>query len=223
MLAIGLDDKLPNLRSDLQRLDAATDLVQATTLRRYPTLDIPFHSRWRHFGIEGEDRWAAIVKSKTWNVAQRARAEFDLAIVSVLLDAGAGARWRYRDPVTGTSVGRSEGLALASLAMFLDGAFSSNPDEPLRADGRALQQLTLDRLRAGFQVSDSNPLDGIEGRLDLLRALGNTVVAMPAIFGINDAPRPGGLFDYLAAHTDKALIAAPVILVELLRHLKSIW
>jgi hypothetical protein len=223
MLAIGLDDRLPNFRIDLQRLDAATDLVQATTLRRYPTLDIPFHSRWRHFVINGEDRWAAAVRSKTWSPGERARAEFDLAIVSVLLDAGAGTRWRYRDPVTGTSVGRSEGLALASLAMFLGGAFSSNPDEPLRADGAALAQLSLEQLRAGFQLSDSNPLDGIEGRRDLLRALGDTVVATPMIFGINDAPRPGGLFDHLAAHADKGSIAAPAILVALLDKLKSIW
>src|SRR5262245_34467490 len=181
MLAIGLDDKLPNLRIDLQRLDAATDLVQATTLRRYPTLDIPFHSRWRHFVINEDDRWAAAVQSKTWSPAQRARAEFDLAIVSVLLDAGAGTRWRYRDPATGTSIGRSEGLALASLTMFNAGAFSSNPDEPLRADGAALRQLSLEQLRAGFQVSDSNPLEGVEGRLDLLRALGKAVIAMPPI------------------------------------------
>jgi uncharacterized protein DUF1688 len=223
MLAIGLDDRLPNFRIDLARLDAATDLVQATTLRRYPTLDIPFHSRWRHFVIDGDDRWAAVAQSKTWNAAQRARAEFDLAIVSVLLDAGAGARWSYPNPISGVSVGRSEGLALASLAMFLGGAFSSNPAEPLRADGAALQRLSLERLRSGFQVSDSNPLDGIEGRLDLLRALGDAVVAMPAIFGIDDSPRPGGLFDHLVAHADKGAIAAPTILVELLHHLKSIW
>ena len=223
MLAIGLDDRLPNFRIDLARLDAATDLVQATTLRRYPTLDVPFHSRWRHFVVNGEDRWTAIVKSKRWSAAQRARAEFDLAIVSVLLDAGAGTRWRYRDPATETSIGRSEGLALASLGMFLGGAFSSNPGEPVRTDGTALQRLSLEQLRTGFQVSDRNPLDGIEGRLELLRALGTAVVAMPAIFGINDAPRPGGLFDHLAAHADKGAIAAPTILVELLHQLKSIW
>ncbi len=33
--------------------------------------------------------------------AARARAAFDLAIVSVLLDAGAGLDWRYRDGATG--------------------------------------------------------------------------------------------------------------------------
>ena len=140
MLAIGLDDKLPHFCIDLGRLDGAVDLVLETTRKVYPSLDVPLHSRWRHFVVNGEDRWAARARTGTWNdVAQRARAEFDLAIVSVFLDAGAGPRWRYRDPATGKSVSRSEGLALASLAMFTRGTFSSNPDEPLRADAQALR------------------------------------------------------------------------------------
>src|SRR4029079_4715723 len=101
-----------------------------TTLRTYPSLAVPFHSRWRHFEVGGEDRWAAIAARQQWSrPAERARAEFDLAIVSVLLDAGAGPDWRYRDPATGARIGRSEGLGLASLSMFTRGVFSSNPDE----------------------------------------------------------------------------------------------
>ena len=49
MLALGLDDKLPNFRVDLDRLDDAVDLVMAVMQKNYPTLDVPFHSRWRHF------------------------------------------------------------------------------------------------------------------------------------------------------------------------------
>ena len=110
MLAAGLNDKLPHFRIDLGRLDAATDLVRVTTLRNHPSLDVPFHSRWRHFVVGGQDRWAAMAGTTPWrDRAQRARAEFDLAIVSVFLDAGAGPRWQYRDPVTGASIGRSEG------------------------------------------------------------------------------------------------------------------
>ena len=52
MLAIGLDDKLPNFRIDLDRMDGAVDLVLETTRKAYPSLDIPFHSRWRHFVVE---------------------------------------------------------------------------------------------------------------------------------------------------------------------------
>ena len=224
MLAIGLDDRLPHFRVDLHRLDGATDLVRTTTLKNYPSLDVPFHSRWRHFVVDRQDRWAAMANTRSWrDAAHRARAEFDLAIVSVFLDAGAGPRWRYRDPVTGAGIGRSEGLALASLAMFARGDFSSTPGDPLRADAGALQQLSAEQLRAGFQVSDDNPLVGVEGRAALLRDLGKVVAAAPDIFAIGDTPRPGGLFDRLAGLARDGTIAAPVILQELLRQLGSIW
>ena len=100
MLALGLDDKLPNFRVDLDRLDDAVDLVLSVMQKNYPTLDVPFHSRWRHFVTYGFDRHADLAEDFTDPTA-RARSDFDLAIVSVLLDAGAGPQWRYRDPVTG--------------------------------------------------------------------------------------------------------------------------
>ena len=117
MLAIGLDDRLPNFRIHLDRMDGAVDLVLETTRKAYPSFDVPFHSRWRHFVTNGDDRWADIADRTGWpDRAARARAEFDLAIVSVFLDAGAGPSWRYHDPKTGSAIGRSEGLGLASLA-----------------------------------------------------------------------------------------------------------
>ena len=53
--------------------------------------------------------------------AARARAAFDLAIVSVLLDAGAGPDWRYEEGRTGETFARSEGLAVASFDLFIGG------------------------------------------------------------------------------------------------------
>src|SRR4051794_30317473 len=41
---------------DLSRLDDAAALVAAITRRRYPDLQVPFHSRWRHFSAGGVDR-----------------------------------------------------------------------------------------------------------------------------------------------------------------------
>ena len=152
-----------------------------------------------------------------------ARAEFDLAIISVLLDAGAGPTWRYRDRLTGGEIGRSEGLALASLDMFADGAFSAVPGEPLRADAEALARLSVADLRNGFQVDDRNELVGLEGRVALLRRLGEQIAAAPRVFARHDAPRPGGLFDHLVAEADGDAIAAPVILTALLRELGPIW
>jgi hypothetical protein len=224
MLAIGLDDQLPNFRIDLGRMDAAVDLVLATTRAAYPSLDVPFHSRWRHFVTSGDNRWAALADHTTWpDRAARARAEFDLAIVSVFLDAGAGPTWRYQDPKTGSAIGRSEGLGLASLAMFAGGVFAANPQQPLRADAEVLAKLDVADLKRGMQVSDGNPLVGIDGRADLLRRLGVLVASKPEVFGSFDMPRPGGLFDRLAALADNGKLPAPTILSELLQQLGPIW
>jgi hypothetical protein len=222
MLALGLDDKLPNFRINLARLDEVADLVAATTRKNYPSLDVPFHSRWRHFITNGFDR-AEVLAEDLLDPQVRAREAFDLAIVSVLLDAGAGPQWRYRDPATGEYFARSEGLALASLDMFGQGTFSSDPKNPLRADGTALVGLTTETLRQGFQVKEYNPLLGIEGRAELLRALGKLVLARPEVFARDDLPRPGGFFDHLAAKAEGGTIAAPLILSELLQQFGSIW
>ena len=174
MLAIGLEDKLPHFRIDLRRLDEAVDLVVDTTRQNYPSLVVPFHSRWRHFVFDGEDRWAAIDKNANWrDRAAQARAAFDLAIVSVLLDAGAGPQWLYCDAATGRSVGRSEGLALASIDMFSRGIFSSEPDDLLRADAERLMRLSDGTVGDGLQVSGPNKIIGVSGRADLLRRLGS--------------------------------------------------
>jgi Protein of unknown function (DUF1688) len=224
MLDLGLSDRLPHFRVDLRRLDHAVDLVLTITRQAYPTLDVPFHSRWRHFVSGNVDRWAAISDAKPWPDRQaRARAEFDLAIISVFLDAGAGPIWRYRDAITGISTGRSEGLALASLDMFAKGAFSARADEPLRADGEALTRITVAELREGLQVTPDNPLVGIEGRAELLRRLGTQVSENPDIFARHDAPRPGGLFDHFLASSENGAISATTILSELLRQLGPIW
>ena len=224
MLAIGLEDKLPHFRVDLRRLDEAVDLVVDTTRQNYPSLVVPFHSRWRHFVFDGEDRWAAIDKNANWrDRAARARAAFDLAIVSVLLDAGVGPQWLYCDAATGRSVGRSEGLALASIDMFSRGIFSSEPDDLLRADAGRLMRLSDQTVGDGLQVSGSNQVIGLSSRADLLRHLGALVAAKPDIFGREDKPRPGGLFDHLAALTGKNEIAAVTILSELLHHFGPIW
>ncbi len=170
MLAIGLEDKLPNFRIDLDRLDGAAERTLEATRKAYPSLDVPFHSRWRHFVFEARTAGPPSTRLRSGRTAQRKRAaDFDLAIVSVLLDAGAGPQWRYRDPSSDKNIGRSEGLALASLAMFADGVFSSNASSPLQADAKVLERLSDQAVADGFQVSDGNPLVGVEGRADLLR------------------------------------------------------
>ena len=223
MLAIGLEDRLPSFRIDLGRMDDVVELVLETTRAAYPSFDVPFHSRWRHFFTYGIDRWADVASCFDWpDRAALARAEFDLAIVSVFLDAGAGPSWRYRDAKTRLTIGRSEGLGLASLGMFTGGAFSTAPHE-LRADADKLAALDVVELARGMQVRDDNPLVGLDGRADLLRRLGKLVASKPDIFGSHDTPRPGGLYDRLATLADGGKLPAPTILAELLQQLGPIW
>ncbi|MDZ7589581.1 MAG: DUF1688 family protein [Rubrivivax sp.] len=83
---------------DKRQLPAAADRVAALTLRRYPDLRIPYPSRWHHFGAGGVDRKAELdARLAGRSVAEMARARFDLTLLSVLLDAGAGGRWSYTE------------------------------------------------------------------------------------------------------------------------------
>jgi hypothetical protein len=150
---------------------------------------------------------------------ERARIAVDLATVSVLLDAGAGDAWRYREG--DHAFGRSEGLAVASLAMFRNGLFSSDTAQPLRADDKALTRIDAATLGRHFQVDAANPLVGVEGRSALLNRLGRALGERPDLFGRAPA-RPGHLVDHFLRR-DKQRVAAAAVLAALLEGLSSIW
>jgi hypothetical protein len=210
----------PHFALDETKLDAAAALVAEVTRAAYPDLVIPQHSRWRHFSAGRRDRWGALPLAGLTTI-ERARAAVDLAFVSVLLDAGAGATWTYKEKDTGVTFARSEGLAVASFEMFRTGAFSSDPASPLRVDGAALARLAVAALAAGFQVSERNPLIGLAQRLTLLRRLGEALAAQPDLFGA--AARPGHLVDAIAASSPHKTVGAPAILGMLLDGLATIW
>lgn len=202
-----------------QRLDPTVDYVLDTIRRIYPDLNVPFHSRWRHFSAGGRDRWAELAHALP--DAEHGRARVELVVVSVLLDAGAGDVWRYRDRDREVYA-RSEGLALASLALYRSGALSTRPQEqPLRVDATALQQLGTAQLNASFQVTADNPLIGVEGRVALLRRLGEAVAARPQLFGVET--RLGKLFDHLVDRADNGRLPAATILTTLLDTFSGIW
>lgn len=224
LLTHGLAGSLDHFAIDMTRLEPTCDFVLRVIRSNYPTLGVPPHSRWRHFQLGEVDRWGMLAGSREWgDAAELGRAAIDLAFVSVLLDAGAGPKWAYAEAATGEAFARSEGLAIASLVMFTTGAFSSDPYDPLRADARALSDLTLDELADGFQVSPSNPLVGLDGRLGLLNRLGNAMAERPDVFAAPDGLRPGGLVDFLLKHATKGAIPAPMILEVLLDALGPIW
>lgn len=224
MLAIGVAGGLEHWRVDLDRLPETARYVAAVIRDQYPTLAVPFHARWRHFAIQGQDFWGPVADSRAWpDAANRARTEFDLAIVSVLLDAGSGPGWAYRDARTGVILTRSEGLAIASLRMFEAGVFSITERDPWRVDAQALAALTTEALAEGFQVSGANPLAGLEGRAALLRRLGTQCLARPDLFATADTPRPGGLADILIAQATEGALPAPAILELLLEAFGPVW
>jgi uncharacterized protein DUF1688 len=210
----------PHFTLDEERLDATAARVAQVTRADYPDLVIPPHSRWRHFSAGGLDRWAALPLGGLTAIEQ-ARAAVDLTFVSVLLDAGAGAAWRYRDAATGLVFARSEGLAVASFDMFRAGFFSSAPSNPLQVDGAALARLDLAALAAGFQISERNPLVGLPHRLTLLHRLGEALAERPDLFGASR--RPGHLVDAILASFPARKIGAPKILALVLDGLSTIW
>jgi len=218
VLARGLDGGLRHFRIDLSRLSAAADLVAAVTRERYPDLRVPLHSRWRHFGAH---RLAEMARALDRQPAdERARARIDLAVTSVLLDAGAGPQWRYLEPGTGVEYRRSEGLAVASFRLFAGGVFSAEPERPWRADAGALAAIDDDQLARGLQVSTRNPLPGLGGRATLLRRLGQALAEAPDLFGKRE-PRPGHLLDALRQRGDQ--LPAADVLDAVLTGLGSIW
>jgi hypothetical protein len=183
-----------------ERLGAIAGRIAAVTRRRFPDLRVPYHSRWRHFAAGGIDR-AALVAPGADDEA-KARARLDLAIVSVLLDTGAGPAWRYREAETGLVLSRSEGLGVASLRAMQRGLFSADPDDPWRADAAALARLDEARLAAAFQSGPGNPLVGIAGRVALMHRLARSGLARPS--------------DLYAPWRAQGAVAAPEILRSLL-------
>ena len=217
LLAIGERGDLPHFDLRTDRLGAVADIVAGVTRERYPDLAVPPHSRWRHFEVGGTGRWPALARGLDRH--ERARAALDLVVPSVLLDAGAGTGWRYREAGTGREFARSEGLAVASFAMVSAGLFSSDAARPLRTDARALRACGADRLAEAFQAGPGNRLKGMEGRAGLLRSLGRALEARPDLFG--SPPRVGGLYDYF-----RALPAPPSaadVLETLLDALHPVW
>jgi hypothetical protein len=207
--------------------DAARTVAEVTR-ERFPDLRIPYHSRWRHFEAGRVDRIGRLDQLLgAVDAGSRARAQIDLALVSVLLDAGAGPAWTYHEAYSGQNFTRSEGLGVASYHAFMAGLFSSDPAQPLQADAVGLRAISTSKLAQAFQVSERNPLMGLEGRATLLRRLGEVMSLQPKTFG--PLGRPGSLWDAL---TTSALgtqqpplteIHAHDLLTSLLHTLSDIW
>jgi len=155
-------------------------------------VNIPPHGRWQHFNAGGKDRVAELMAEWPSDIdpSERCRRLLDLTLVSVLLDAGAGAAWSYKSNANGRIYKRSEGLAIASLEMFKAGLFSSNTSQHYQVDTAGLKDLTVEKMATGLQVSERNPMAGLEGRSQLLIRLADAL-QNETLFGADG--RPGNM------------------------------
>jgi Protein of unknown function (DUF1688) len=175
------------------------------------------HGRWRHLDTGVSRVLPLIAKFHACpnppDLKEEARRIVDLFVVSVLLDAGAGNKWVYYEKSSGMKFTRSEGLGVASIHMFEQGFFSSDLQQPYRVDGTyeiasyheflvsdnycyyplagGLAKLSVEKIAAAFQVTDRNPMVGLEGRTSLLTNLSHALKANPKFFG--DDGRPGNM------------------------------
>ena len=125
----------------------------------------------------------------------------------------------YLENETNERYGRSEGLAVASYYLFQQGGFSSQKDQPFLADAKGLQSVTPMTIKEAFQVSERNPLIGVEGRALLMSSLGKAIENNSEYF---IGGRIGGLVDYFDQTYGKSF-SADKILYVVLRALSSIW
>ncbi|KAH3660199.1 hypothetical protein OGAPHI_007404 [Ogataea philodendri] len=217
------DNKLTNFDVDLSKLSETVDFVVSTIKSSFPTnesfLTIPVHGRYQHFECGNTPRLTKFIQTQLagqddYEICKKL---IDLFIVSVLLDAGAGNQWSFDED--GTKIGRSEGIAVASFHMFLNGVFSDG--DSYVVNGAKLAKLSAQELKDGLQVSETNPISGFEGRLKLLNKLGTTLVENSTIFG-EDA-RPGNLVDFVKTKSTDNTIDLPVLWKCLMEGLNPIW
>jgi len=189
-------DETKYFKLNLSKLEETADFVADVIKKNYPDLNIPYHSRWRHFEkLRPSTVVPDLAKSWPCDEKERVRRLIDLATISVLLDAGTGPAWKYTDS-EGNVYTRSEGLALASLDMFKSGLFSSDPAVPHRVNSCGITRITLDDFKRGLQHSKANPLASIEARYQMLQRLAAALEAAPTVYGY-EVVRPGNILDWI--------------------------
>lgn len=107
------------------------------------------------------------------------------------------------------SAGRIRNLTASIVSLFI------TPVEPaltLRTPAAiGLSKIKTEQIAEAMQVSDTNPMTGIEGRATLLIRLGLVLSdpANAAYFTAPDGLRPGGIIDYLLAHPSSQQVPSP--------------
>ena len=220
MLDLAKQGSLKHFTINPEQMTATASYVMAVITEQYPTLKVPYHSRWRHLEVGNANRIPDLLsKAGKLSASEYGKILYELIIISVFLDAGAGPAWTYKE--AGTEYSRSEGLALASLALYANGAFSSHPEKPLRVDAKALLAFQESDLCKGFQVTNDNPLEGVAGRMSLLNTLGAIITKNPHYFG--SSGRLGDFYSYINSLAIANTITAAQLFQAVLNAFTDIW
>lgn len=219
-----LNDESEYFAIDNAKILPCCEFVLKHAKKENPTLEVPFHSRWRHFSIGNINRVQLLQEAPNFpqSTIEQGRLWYELVLISVLLDAGAGSNWLYHEKSTNKTWSRSEGLAIASFDMFKNGLFSHCKTNKLQATYEGLKNLNIEDISVGMQVNEKNPLLGVEGRSQLINALANVIKENPHIFKDN---RLGSIYDYVIEHaaTESKVISAPKVLSIILDTFSKIW
>lgn len=222
ILDLAKANKLTHFILDSEQMTSTASFVLEVMMQQYPDFSIPYHSRWRHFEAGGINRISALQKQLADKTAyERGKILYELVIISVFLDAGAGNAWSYVESDTSNTYNRSEGLALASLSMYCQGIFSADPKNPMRVDAKALLKLNEDIFRKGFQVSAQNPLEGLSGRVALLNRLGAVLESNTDYFG--EEKRLGNFYSAIFAQIKDNTLSAETLFTNVLDAFHAVW
>jgi hypothetical protein len=223
---LALENNLDYFDVHLSKVDDVVDFVSAVINRdftgKYNT--IPPHGRWGHLNAGGELRVESLIeewRAKGVDGIEIGKKLIDLFVFSVLIDAGAGNEWVYKERSSDKEFNRSEGLAIVSLDMFKDGALSADPQDPHKVNATELISFTKDKLTDAFQISQGNPLTGTDGRLHLLQNLGKALSSNKELFG--EDGRPGNIIEYLHSHSQNDSFELPLLWDALMEGFTSIW
>ncbi|MBA2655722.1 MAG: URC4/urg3 family protein [Tatlockia sp.] len=222
ILSLARKDKSAYFRINEERIPATLNFILEVIYSQYPTLEIPYHSRWRHFEAGGVDRIQQLIGTLYGLSSEElGKILYELVIISVFLDAGAGNRWHYQELSTGQFYCRSEGLALASLDLYLSGALSADRNQPLRIDAEVLLHFSKESLLKAFQINQQNPLEGVEGRVALLNRLGKVLKNKTEFF--TKEGRLGNFYSKVLTMQNEGVIDLTHIFASVLNCFREIW
>ena len=223
-----LDDRLPNFRIHLDRMDCGGRSGAGDDPQRLSRVRCAVSFALAALRREWDNRWAAIADQNPFGpIAPRGRGLNSIwpssASSSTPAPVPRGAT-AIRQPASASDVRRAwvwRALRCSPAALF-----SADPRSiRLRADADVLAHISaLPTFERGLQVSD----DQSAGRT--LKAASICCAASARWWppsrtssAGHDTPRPGGLFDRLASLANGRQLPAPTILIELLQQLGPIW